>query len=179
MDKKEEYAVVIYYLPGGDPTKNIKEPVVYTVGRDYFTLLLLTLKPGVTVNLFEELYIGNKQRDKVRSVLRRLSFDELPEIAKTNLEKAIKDLIIKNEKKFVEFFNKAGPLNIRIHSLELLPDIGKVTVQKIMEERQKKPFESFKDIEERVKGIKNVQNIIYERIIRELSGKEKTKLFTI
>jgi len=63
--------------------------------------------------------------------------------------------------------------------LELLPDIGKVTVQKIIEERQKKPFESFKDIEERVKGIKNIQNIIYERIIRELSGKEKTKLFTI
>ncbi|WP_457913313.1 DUF655 domain-containing protein [Candidatus Nanopusillus massiliensis] len=48
----------------------------------------------------------------------------------------------------------------------------------MIEERQKKPFESFKDIEERVKGIKNIQNIIYERIIRELSGKEKTKLFT-
>ncbi|WP_256443458.1 DUF655 domain-containing protein [Candidatus Nanopusillus massiliensis] len=78
-------------MPGGDPTKNIKEPVVYTVGRDYFTLLLLTLKPGVTVNLFEELYIGNKQRDKVRSILKRLSFDELPEIAKANLEKAIRD----------------------------------------------------------------------------------------
>ncbi|WP_256443457.1 DUF655 domain-containing protein [Candidatus Nanopusillus massiliensis] len=33
-------------------------------------------------------------------------------------------LIAKNEKKFVEFFNKAGPLNIRIHTLELFPDIG-------------------------------------------------------
>ncbi|PVU70207.1 hypothetical protein DDW05_03035 [Candidatus Nanobsidianus stetteri] len=49
----------------------------------------------------------------------------------------------------------------------------------MIEERQKKPFESFKDIEERVKGIKNIQNIIYERIILELSGKEKIKLFTI
>ena len=29
MDRREDYSIVIYYLPGGDPTKNIKEPVVY------------------------------------------------------------------------------------------------------------------------------------------------------
>ena len=179
MNKREEYAIVLAYLPAGDLTKNIKEPLVYAIGKDYFTLLLLTLKPGVTVNLFEELYVGEGQRQKVRSILRRVGINDLPEIAKANLEKVIKDLIRKNEKRYVEFFNKAGPLNIKVHTLELLPNIGKVTVQKIIEERQKKPFESFEDIEKRVKGIGKVEDIIYQRIIQELSGKERIKLFTI
>ncbi|BBL45214.1 DNA-binding protein [Nanobdella aerobiophila] len=177
--KKEDIAIVIAYLPGGDVTRNIREPVVYAVGKEYFTLLILTLKPSVTVNLFEELYIGDQQRPKVRSILRRISIDDLPEIARPNLEKVIKDIIKNNESKYVNFFNTAGSINIKIHSLELLPNIGKIIVQRIIEERQKKPFESFKDIEERVKGIGDVQELIYKRILLELTGKEKIKIFTL
>ncbi len=178
-EKRDEKAIVLQFLPDGDPNQNIKEPIAYVVGVDYYTLLLVTIKPGVPVQPLEELYIGPGKRPKVKSILKRVSIKDLPLIAKQNLEIVLKDLIKKQEKKFVEFFNKAGPYNIKVHTLELLPGIGKTILEYILNERNKKPFESFEDIEKRVKGLKNVENIIYERIIRELNQEENLKLFTI
>lgn len=177
-EKKEEYAYVLDFLPNGDATKNIREPVAYVIGEKYFTLLLVEVKPGVNLQIFEKVYIGEGLRDKVKSILKRVSIDDLTIIAKSNLEKAIEIIIDNNEKRFVEFFNTAGPLNIRVHKLELLPNVGKSVLNNILEERSKKPFESLREIGERVKGIKDVKKILIERIMNELSGKENTRLFT-
>lgn len=176
-EKKEEYVIVLDFLPGGDLGKNIKEPTIYGIGTKYFTLLLLTAKPGVKVNALEEIYIGEGHRDKVKSILRKLKYDELSLLAKENLKQAIQIIIKKREKEFVEFFNKAGPLNIKTHYLELLPGIGKTTLNRILEERDKKPFESFEDIKKRIKGLGDPLEILTERIIREITGKEHIKIF--
>ncbi|MEM4772403.1 MAG: DUF655 domain-containing protein [Nanoarchaeales archaeon] len=177
--KKENFAIILDFLPLGDQSKGILEPTAYAIGVDYFTLLLLITKPGIKVEVFEEVYIGEGKRDKIKSVLKRISINDLSLLAKENLEKAIIKIIEKNELKFVEFFNKAGPLNLKVHSLELIPGIGKNILDRILEEREKEPFKSLSDIENRVKGLKNIKLLLCKRIIDELYGNEKIKLFTI
>jgi len=178
VEKKEEYAIILDFLPLGDPSKNIREPTAYAIGEYYFTLLLLTIKSESKVSPLEEVYIGSGKRDKVKSIIKKLKYDELTILAKENLENAIIKILEKYENKFVEFFNKAGPINIKLHSLELIPGIGKTVLEKILEEREKEPFKSYEDIEKRVKGLKNVKKMLAKRIIDELSGNEKIKLFT-
>jgi len=177
-EKKEEYAIVLDFLPLGDPSKNIREPTAYVIGEYYFTLLIITIKPEIKVSPLEEVYIGSGKRDKVKSIIKRIKYDDLTILAKENLENAIIKILEKYESKFVDFFNKAGPVNIRLHSLELIPGIGKTVLERILEEREKEPFKSYEDIEKRVKGLKNIKKMLAKRIIDELSGNEKIKLFT-
>jgi len=174
---KEEYAIVLDFLPHGDPIKGIRGPYIQALGKRYFLLLALIPKPGVNVDLLEEVYIGEGQRPKIRTVLRRLKYEELSLIARDNLDNALERIIKEDEQRFVDFFNNAGPINVRVHALELLPGIGKVTLQKILEEREKEPFKSFEDIKNRVKGIGDPIRILKERILREIKGEERHRLF--
>jgi putative nucleotide binding protein len=62
--------------------------------------------------------------------------------------------------------------------LELLPGIGKKHVFTVLDERQKKPFESFVDIERRVSQIPSVSKAIVKRVLTELEEEnEKHLLF--
>jgi putative nucleotide binding protein len=72
--------------------------------------------------------------------------------------------------------NKAQPLTPRIHALELIPGIGKTYLNLILDEREKKLFESFHDFEERV-GLKDLITNISKRIHEEISGKARMNLF--
>ena len=81
-----------------------------------------------------------------------------------------------NESKFVEYLNNARPLTPRIHALELIPGIGKTYMKMILEEREKKKFESYKDLRERV-GFKDPIKHISERIMDEITGESRMNLF--
>ena len=76
-----------------------------------------------------------------------------------------------NEKRFVDVFNTAGPLNIREHALELLPGIGKKHLEAILKARNEKKFESFADIAARIPQLQDPSRPIKERIIAELQGR--------
>ena len=67
---------------------------------------------------------------------------------------------------------------MRRHQIELLPGIGKKHMNEILEEREKAPFTSFKDIKERVKLIPDPEKAVIKRILQELQGEEKYSLFT-
>ena len=77
----------------------------------------------------------------------------------------------------MEFFNKAGSLNTRMHQLELLPGIGKRHMLTIVNARDEKLFDSFKDIRERVKLLPDPEKAVMRRILLELGGTEKHYLF--
>jgi len=84
---------------------------------------------------------------------------------------------LKNEARFVEFFNKAGAVNTRVHQLELLPGIGKKHMGSILERREEKEFENFEDIRKRVSLLPDPEKAIVKRILLELQGNEKHMLF--
>ncbi len=176
-EELEEYAVVLDYLPIGRSSSARAEPVVQLLGENKFTLLEAVPK-GSELRVGESAYIGKGERDKISLIKSRLNYNDLTEGAKKELPEAISMIIRKNEKKFVDLFNNASSLNIRMHSLELLPNVGKKHLKAILEAREEKPFESFADIAARVPLLQDPIKLIVERIIEELKGNSRFYLLT-
>jgi putative nucleotide binding protein len=173
---KEESCIVLDFLPQGYADRRHPEPVAQALGRG-FSLLELVPKEGLAVKPEEEVYIGNGPRDKIRYIKRSLSHSDLTNFAKNQLAQIINKLVVEEEKRFVEFFNKSGTVTPRMHQLELLPGLGKKHVQDVLEERRKKPFESFQEIVQRVRLFPDPVKAIAKRIMMELEGNEKYNIF--
>lgn len=178
---KEEYAIVLDFLPHGYPFDDRpsykKTAIVQALGKEHFLLLELVPKKGVFLQPYQEVYIGEGKRDEIHHISGKLTLDKLTQTAQAELEFIVKDVVKKNEKKFVDFFNEAQPLTMRMHQLELLPGLGKKHMWEIIEERKGKPFESFEDIKRRVKLMPDPEKSIIKRIMEELGGEEKHNLF--
>ncbi|MCL5407903.1 MAG: DUF655 domain-containing protein, partial [Candidatus Thermoplasmatota archaeon] len=67
----------------------------------------------------------------------------------------------------------AQPVTARLHQLDLLYGVGKNLMWEILDERKKGPFKNFQDLKTRVKGLRDPEKMITERIIRELRNKEE------
>lgn len=173
----EEYALVLDYLPTGKSFSIKSEPVVQLIGEMRFTLLEAVPKEG-DIKVEERLYIGKGVRDKISLIKARLTYASLTEGAKNELTTAITAIIKNNEKKFVEFFNTASPLNIRMHSLELLPGIGKKHLKAILDAREEKDFESFEDITKRVPLLQDPIKLLMERVLVELREESRFYILT-
>lgn len=178
---REEYALVLDFLKNGypfDPRPNYKKtPVIQAIGTQNFTLLELAPRTDIYVETHQRLYIGAGKRDEVNHIVGTLPYDRLTSSARAELEFAIESIVSEDVERFVSFFNKAQPLNMRMHQLELLPGVGKKHMWEIIEAREEKPFESFDDIKQRVKLMPNPQKAIVKRILNELEGLEKHMLF--
>src|SRR3989338_7473139 len=179
---KEENVIVLDFLPNGYPLDErpmyMKTPIVQALGKEHFVLLELVPKKGIHLQPYEEVYIGEGKRDKVHHIVGKLQKDKLTATAKSELEFAIANIVKKNENRFIDFFNNAQPLSTRMHQLELLPGLGNKHMWQILEVRKEKPFESFDDIRKRVKLIPDPEKVIVKRIVNEISGNEKHRLFT-
>jgi len=177
MEEKEETAIVLDFLPNGYPLEGKMVPIVQAIGSKYFTLLQLVPRRGVTLQLKEEIYIGSGKRDKISYILGRLPKEKLTETAKMELQDFAAKIINEQEQRFVDFFNKAEPINTRLHQLELLPGFGKKHMQAVIAEREKSSFSSFEDIKKRVKSIPDPKKVIEKRLLEELTEQAKYKLF--
>ena len=181
MFKKEEEAIVLDFLPNGYPFDrrpiHLKTAIAQAMGKENFTILELVPKKGVFLQPYEEVYIGEGKRDKIHHVNGKIPHDKLTETAKAELEHAIKQLVEKHEQRFVNFINMAQPLSTRMHTLELLPGVGKKHMWEIVEQRNQEKFSSFKDITNRVKLMPDPEKTIVRRILKELMNDEKHLLF--
>ena len=156
--KKEENAVVLDYLSRGyvksDMSKFGGKPIAQAIGTEQYR------------------------------VLGRLDYENMTATARIELDYAIRDIVEDNEDKFVEFFNTADSVSTRMHSLELIPGIGKKYMWDIIKAREQKPFESFEDISERLPTLADPAAMIVNRVKQELDttkpkrGKNKYYLFT-
>ncbi|MGV8151164.1 MAG: DUF655 domain-containing protein [Candidatus Woesearchaeota archaeon] len=178
---KEEYAVVLDFLPNGysndDRPMFKKTPIVQAIGKTNFTLLELVPKKDVFLQPSDEVYIGDKERDKIHHINGRLALNRLTPTAKAEIAHIVQKLVNSNQSKFIEFFNNAQPLSTRMHSLELLPGLGKKHMWQILEERRGEPFKDFEDLKKRVKLIPDPEKVIIRRILKELEREEKHYIF--
>ena len=186
--KKEEEVIILDYLKFGyvnpDRPTTRGMPIAQTIGVDKFTLIEVTPKDGIDLEIHDKVYIGPGKRDKVNRVKGLLDFEKLTATSRIELEYAIKDIIQGKEDEYVKFFNEIDPLSIKLHKLELIPGIGKEHMNMILEEREKEPFKSFEDLKTRVPLLGDPVELLAKRVILELDttqvkrGKKKYYLFT-
>lgn len=177
MVAKDDYIIVLDFLPHGKPNDRRAEPVAQGIGEKFFSLLEIVIKDGVMVKPKDRIYIGPEKREQVEYIRGRIGKNELTNFAKNNLEETIAEIISKDEKRFVDFFNKAGPITTRLHSLELLPGIGKKHMWAIINERRKKPFESFAELQKRVGMLPDTKKMVVKRVMDELEDADRYRVF--
>ena len=179
--KYEDNGIVLDFLPQGRPDDprpiHLREPIAQILGDSFFTLLEIVPKEGIKLSPHDRVSIKREDRAQVDRVKRRISYSELTSAAKSELLPAIREIVDENPERFLEFFNKAGPVTSRFHQLELIPGIGKKLMWTILEEREKKPFESFEDLKKRLKTIPDPREMIAKRIEVELRGADKYSIF--
>lgn len=178
---REEKAIILDFLINGYPfdtrPMHRKTPIAQALGMNHFIILELVPKKGVFLQPYEEVYMGEGKREKIHHIVGRIPPSKLTQTAKTELKHIVKNLVEKDEKQFIEFFNKAGPINTRRHQIELLPGIGKKHMWEIIKKRKEKPFDSFEDIKSRISLIPDPENAVIKRIIMEIIGEDKHRIF--
>ncbi len=177
MSEKEDFAVVLDFLPYGYPMGRQRLPLAQAIGEKTFSLLELIPRRGITLVAKEKVYIGPDKRDKIYYIAGRLPREKLTETAKAQMQEFVEEVVNTNEQRFVDFFNNAQAMNTRLHQLELLPGFGKKHMQEILTAREEKPFTSFEDIKQRVKSIPDPKKAIEKRFIEELSERQRFNLF--
>jgi putative nucleotide binding protein len=176
--KFEEYAYILDYIQNGKSSiVRMREGVIiHAIGEEHLTLLELLGINNEKFSIGERVYIGKDGREKIVSVLGRLDYTHISQSAKNELPTVIEKIVNVNEKRFIDYFNSSQPMTPRVHSLELIPGIGKTYMKSILDERDKRRFESFLDLQERT-GLRDASKLIAKRIYDEISGETRMNIF--
>ncbi|MEM5871798.1 MAG: DUF655 domain-containing protein [Candidatus Aenigmatarchaeota archaeon] len=175
--KKDEWAIVLDFLPHGYYGMKVAQPVAQVLGEEYFSLLEVIVRDGVFLKIGTRVYIGEGKRDEIKFIKRRIEFKDLTGAAKEELPEAVEKIVKSKPEKFLQFFNKAMPITTRLHQLELLPGIGKKHLWEILNARKEKPFENFEDLKKRVSMLPDPEKMIIKRVLEEIEDKDKYRVF--
>ena len=177
---RDEYAVVLDFLPKGHAAWKRPEPIAQCIGEKYFALLEVVPREGIVLKNGDKVYIGDAERKEVERIKKRISEKELTTFARNELPFIVEKIVKENEKRFVDFVNTAQPLSTRVHQLELLPGIGKKHMWDIIGERKKGAFKNFEDLKARVKLLPEPVGMFQKRILQEIENEnERFRLFAI
>lgn len=176
--KFEEYAYILDYVQNGKSSivRMRDGIIVQAIGEEHLTILELLGIKNEQFGIGERVYIGKEGRAKILSVLGRIDYDRLTPTAKNELQTVVEKIVSENETRFVDYFNSAQPMTPRVHSLELIPGIGKTYMKSILDERDKKKFTSFTDLHDRT-GLRDASKHIAKRICDEISGETRMNVF--
>ncbi|MWV64729.1 DUF655 domain-containing protein [Halorubrum sp. JWXQ-INN 858] len=162
-------AVLLDVLPTGRPDDGRpgyqKSPIAYGLGVDDFRLYEVMLAADADVSVSDRIPLDD---DRYATRYREIDADDLTRNAAAEIEYAVADVVESDERRFVDFFNEAGPITLRLHQLNLLPGIGKKLRNKVIDERKRGPFESFTELTDRVSGLHRPREVVIERIVEEV-----------
>ncbi|RKD95235.1 DUF655 domain-containing protein [Halopiger aswanensis] len=165
-------AVVLDYLAHGlsddGRPQYEKSPAGYALEVDEFRLYQVAFDEDERLTIGSEVVVEPPEERTVVTKAHRVDYEDLSSGAQSELEYVVQDLVEENEERFVDFYNEAQPITLRLHQLNLLPGIGKKLRNSILDERKRKPFESFEELSERVSGLHDPDEILVERILEEL-----------
>ncbi|HXW66828.1 MAG TPA: DUF655 domain-containing protein [Thermoplasmata archaeon] len=177
----ENYAYILDYLPNGRQTERgfHREPLALAIGEDELKLFELVPRTGARLASGGRIALVpiDGAPPPIDHVRRRIGYDELTVAGRAELPATLERIVRANAPRYLRFFNESPAVSRRFHLLELLPGIGKKTMQQIVDERKRLPFSSFEDIEARL-HLKSPEKLLVGRIEQELSGvDDKYRLF--
>ena len=136
-------------------------------------LCRLKIKSSALLANNHRLYIGtdSAQRAEVTAILGMAHLDKMSNMAMQNLPSAIQAFIQEHAQYFVEeFYNKAGPMSLKQHSYELLPDIGPVKARNMVKAREQVGmFASMDELDNLAKI--NGAELLAQRFVEEIKDK--------
>ncbi len=176
--KFEEHAYILDYVQNGKSSLvRMREGIIiHAIGEEHLSVLELLGINNEKFSIGERVYIGKDGRAKILSVLGRIDYNHLTPTAKNELQSVVEKIVTENETRFIDYFNSAQPMTPRVHSLELIPGIGKTYMKSILDERDKKKFSSFTDLQNRT-GLRDASKHIARRICDEISGETRMNVF--
>ncbi|WP_302080673.1 DUF655 domain-containing protein [Salinibaculum rarum] len=178
-DEREDSAgqrgqvIVLDFLPHGrtedDRPQYQKHPLAYAFGVEDFRLYELVVDSDADITIGDHVDVYDSS---LAERVNEIDYEDLPGGAQSELDYAVEDLVDEQEQRFVDFYNEAQPITLRLHQLNLLPGIGKKLRNTILDERKRQPFQSFEDVESRVSGLHNPRETLVERILEELQEED-------
>ncbi|MEF8784552.1 MAG: DUF655 domain-containing protein [Haloarculaceae archaeon] len=166
-------AIVLDFLPHGrtedDRPQYQKQPLAYAFGVEDFQLYELVVGDEADISIGDRVDVYDSS---LAERVNEIEYDDLPGGAQSELEYAVEDLVDEQEQRFVDFYNDAQPITLRLHQLNLLPGIGKKLRNTILDERKRQPFQSFEDLQSRISGLHNPKETLVERILEELQEED-------
>ena len=166
MKKNEDYGLVLSTKESED-NKSAR-----IVGTAYFQLVDFELNPDADVKVQDKIFIG-RDSEIIKQERSQLSYDDLNKDEEFELEKAVHSIVITNEPKYIKFFNEQSKDASQLHLLE---DISRKLGSKILTEKELNgDFESFEDIDKRIRFIESSKDLIVKRVLYEIIELPKIK----
>ena len=135
-------------------------------------MLELTLADDADVSIGDRIVLAPDDEREAVGRIREVAYDDLSNAAHSELEYVVEEVVDRNERRFVDFYNEAQPITLRLHQLNLLPGIGKKLRNDVLDERKRAPFESFAELEERISGLHDPKGVLVDRILEELRDED-------
>jgi len=121
----------------------------------------------------QRIYIGKdrSKRTDIIGILGMAHLDKMSNMAKQDLPSLVQMFVEEHAQYFVdEFYNKAGPMSLKQHSYELLPDVGPVKARNMVKARdQVGVFASMDELNALAK-IKGAE-LLAQRFVEEMEDK--------
>jgi len=125
--------------PGDDRPQHQKEPLAYALDIDEFYIYELQL-----ADKDADIAFGDRIDLTEFGRVTEVEFEDIPSGARSELDYAVEEVVEANEQRFVDFYNDAQPITLRLHQLNLLPGIGKKLRNTILDERKRNPSRASK-----------------------------------
>lgn len=165
------HAYILEYLPHGraddDRPQHRRPAVAYGLGERDFRLFEFELTDDAEFGIDDRVAIEPETAPGIKRA-HRVDYEDLNRGARQELEYVVEDVIEADESRFVDFYNDAEPISLRLHQLNLLPGIGKKLRNNVLDARKRGPFESFEDLSGRVSGLHSPKEKLVERVMEEL-----------
>jgi putative nucleotide binding protein len=169
-------AVLLDYMPHGraddDRPQYQKPPLAYAVGEEDFELFEIVFEEDADAAIGDTVVTEPREDREEIDRLRTVEYGDLSGGAQSELEYVIEEIVTENEQRFVDFYNDAQPITLRLHQLNLLPGIGKKLRNNVLDERKRGRFEGFDDLEERIAGLHDPKGVLAERILEEIRDED-------
>ncbi|MFB6119690.1 MAG: DUF655 domain-containing protein [Halobacteriaceae archaeon] len=176
-DESAVRAVVLDFLPRGrsedERPQYQRSPVALALGIQSFRCFEMSLADDSGITIGDRVVVSPpNERDEGITDVNEIGYDDLTGGAQSELEYAVAEIVEADEERFVDYYNDAQPITLRLHQLDLLPGIGDTLRNAVLDERKRSPFDSFEDVESRVDGLHDAKEKIVERILEELRGED-------
>ena len=150
-----------------------KTGVAVAMAEDSLAFCRFKVKGSATLTINQRAYIGTDttSRDVVGDILGMAHLDKMSNMARQSVPTLVQLYVEEHGQYFVdEFYNKAGPMSLKQHSYELLPDAGPVKARNMVKARdQVGVFASMDELNAlaKVKGAE----LLAQRFVEEIEDK--------